>query len=309
MLVDRPSLLKPEYWKGIIDELRPANINVSGIGEPFLHPEIYEIIAYAKSKGSAINCATNFTRIGKNHRQLVECGIDQLKVSIDATNRETFQLIRGEDSWDEIIANIREVNRWKEELNSSTPSIRFNFALQRFNYEQCVELIELANSLDIQGVYYQPLSYVDMEDRKIMLTGDMSKVELLHLLSEAGKRAKKYGITTNLDRWSREFELLWNSMQPLDDFVTNSKSCYMPWVSAWLGADGWVRPCPVMPWTSDEGRMGHLGLQTFAEIWNGEKYRELREALKRGERPTRSCKTCSPQDLYTVASIKSKLLP
>jgi hypothetical protein len=74
MLVEKPSLLKPEYWKGIIDELRPANINVSGIGEPFLHPEIYEIIAYAKSKGSLINCATNFTRIGKNHRKLVECG-------------------------------------------------------------------------------------------------------------------------------------------------------------------------------------------------------------------------------------------
>jgi MoaA/NifB/PqqE/SkfB family radical SAM enzyme len=64
-----------------------------------------------------------------------------------------------------------------------------------------------------------------------------------------------------------------------------------------------------MPWTLDEGRMGHLGKQTFAEIWNGDKYRELREALSRGERPTRSCKTCYPQDLYNVLSIKSKLLP
>jgi MoaA/NifB/PqqE/SkfB family radical SAM enzyme len=204
---------------------------------------------------------------------------------------------------------LNAANWWKEELDSPTPSIRFNFALQRFNYKQCVELIELANKLDIRGVYYQPLSYVDMENRKIMLTGDMRKEELADFILEAEKLAKKYGINTNLDRWQREFESLWNCMRPLDEFEPNSRRCYMPWVSGWLGADGWIRPCPVMPWTSDEGRMGHIGLQTFAEIWNGDKYIELRDALRRGERPTRSCKTCNPQDLYAVASIKSKLLP
>ena len=309
ILIEKSSLLKTQYWRGIIDEMRPTNINVSGIGEPFLHPDIYEIITYAKTRGAVVNCATNFTRIQGNHRKLVECGIDQLKVSIDATDPETFRLIRGEDSWQEIVDNIREVNRWKEKLGKTTPSIRFNFALQRFNYLQCVDLVELAKELGVDGIYYQFLSYVDMEDRKAFLTGDMSKDTLLDLISESDRRAREYGIQTNLDMWHRDFELFWNRMLSLDEFEINNKSCYMPWISTWLGADGWIRPCPIMPWTLDEGRMGHLGEQTFAEIWNGDKYRELREALARGERPTRSCKTCYPQDLYNVVSIKSKLLP
>lgn len=309
VIVTRASLLKTEYWKGIIDEMRPSNINVSGIGEPFLHPDIYEIIAYAKARGAAVNCATNFTRIYDNHRKVVECGIDQLKVSIDATDAETFRRIRGEDSWQEIVDNIREVNRWKKALGCGKPSIRLNFALQNFNYRQCVELVELARELDVDALYYQHLSYVDMEDRKCFLTGDMSKSTLLELITEADRRAREYGIETNLLFWLRDFELYWNRMQPLEEFVPQPKNCYMPWISTWLGADGWVRPCPIMPWTADEGRMGHIGTQTFAEIWNNDKYRELRAALKRGERPTRSCKTCCPRDLSDIVNIKSKLLP
>lgn len=309
IIVTRASLLKTEYWKGIIDEMRPSNINVSGIGEPFLHPDIYDIIAYAKSKGAAVNCATNFTRLYDNHRKVVECGIDQLKVSIDATDPETFKLIRGEDSWEEIVENIRQVNDWKIALDSRRPSIRLNFALQRFNYLQCVELVELARELNVDALYYQHLSYVDMEGRKAFLTGDMPKSRLLELIQKADSRARQYGIETNLSFWLQDFEMYWNRMQPLDKFVPKPKNCYMPWISTWLGADGWVRPCPIMPWTADEGRMGHIGNQSFAEIWNNEKYRELREALKRGERPTRSCKTCCPRDLTDVINIKSKLLP
>jgi radical SAM protein with 4Fe4S-binding SPASM domain len=309
LIVSKASLLKTEYWKGIIDEMRPSNINVSGIGEPFLHPDIFEIVAYAKRRGATVNCATNFTRLHGNHRKVVECGIDQLKVSIDATNPETFRLIRGEDSWSEIIDNIKQVNRWKRLLKSRTPSIRLNFALQSFNHMQCVELVELARELGVGVIYYQHLSYVDMEDRKAFLTGNMSKSQLLAQLEESHERAKEYGIETNIPLWLRDFEVYWNRMQPLDKFVVQHKNCYMPWISTWLGADGWVRPCPIMPWTVDEGRMGHVGTQTFAEIWNNEKYRELREALKRGERPTRSCKTCCPRDLNDVIDIKSKLLP
>ena len=309
ILVEKASLLKTEYWRSIIDEMRPTNINVSGIGEPFLHPDIYEIIRYAKDRGASVNCATNFTRIHDNHQELVECGIDQLKVSIDATDAHTFRLIRGEDSWNEIVANIREVNLWKKKLGSSTPSVRFNFALQQYNYLQCVDLVKLAKELEVDGIYYQFLSYVDMEDRKSILTGDMSKDKLLGLINESDRLAREYGIQTNLDLWHRDFEMFWNKMLPLGEYEMNHKSCYMPWISTWLGADGWVRPCPVMPWTLDEGRMGHLSTQSFGEIWNGDKYRELREALARGERPTRSCKTCYPQDLYNVVSIKSKLLP
>jgi len=309
MIVDKAQVLDEELWKKIIDELRPSNINVSGIGEPFLHPRIFDIIRHARERGAAVNCATNFTRVKGRHKQIVESGISQLKVSIDAARADTYRIIRGEDAFASIVEGIREVQDWKRKLGSDTPSIRFNFALQRFNFEQAAKLVDLAAELGVDGIYYQYLSYTDMQDRKTMLTADMTRESLRSVLEEAGRRARDRGVATNLPIWKRDFELLWNAMQPMESYVPNTKPCYFPWMSTWLGADGWVRPCPIMPWTKDEGRMGHLAEQSFSEIWNNEHYRRLREALARGERPTRSCKTCYPQDLYNIFLLKSKLLP
>jgi len=309
MIVDKASILQAALWKKIIRELCPTNINVSGIGEPFLHPDIFEIIQYARENGAAVNCATNFTRVKGRHRRIVESGINQLKVSIDAACPETYRIIRGEDAFGDILENLRRIRDLKRELGSELPSVRFNFALQRFNYQELPALVELAAELGVDGIYVQYLSYNDMEDRKTMLTADMSREGLRRILQEAGNSAKKHGIATNLAIWEKDFELLWKAMLPMPAYEPNTVSCYFPWMSTWLGADGWVRPCPVMPWTRDEGRMGHLGEQSFAEIWNNRHYRELREALARGERPTRSCKTCYPQNLYNIFLLKSKLLP
>ncbi len=309
MLVDRAKLLTRDQWKGVIDEVRPTNLNVSGIGEPFLHPDLLEIVRYARSQGAAVNCATNLTRVKEQHREIVESGFGQLKISIDAARPETYERIRGEDFHGLILENVREINRWKKELGCSTPSLRFNFALQRLNYEEAADLVDLAADHGVDGIYYQYLSYVDMEDRKLWLTADMTEQGLRTQLKEAERRAKKRGIVTNLDIWWRDWEWLTNNMRPMDRWEPNNKRCYFPWMSTWLGADGWVRPCPIMPWTLDEGRMGHVDEQSFAEIWNGPRYRALRAALARGERPTRSCKLCYPQDLYNIFQLKSKLLP
>jgi radical SAM protein with 4Fe4S-binding SPASM domain len=309
IFIDKAKLLDEKIWKKVIDEIVPTNINVSGIGEPFLHPDIFDIVGYAKSKGSIINCATNFTRIDGRYREIIDSGISQLKVSIDSTDRETFKAIRGEDYFDEIIDNVRNIVHLRDDLKKDVPGIRFNFAVQALNYKQAPGLIDLAAEVGVEGIYFQYLEYVDMEDRKGMLTGDMTKESLLEVLKETEKRAEEKGILTNLDIWWRDFDVFWNKMQPIAEFQPNNKACYFPWFSTWLSADGWIRPCPIMPWTLDEGRMGNLAEQSFSEIWNGAKYQELRAALARGERPTRSCKTCIPQSLHNILFMRSKLLP
>ena len=63
-----------ETFRKIYDDIRPENINVSGLGEPFLNPEIFEIIRYAKSQGSIVNCASNFTKVSGKEEKIVENG-------------------------------------------------------------------------------------------------------------------------------------------------------------------------------------------------------------------------------------------
>jgi radical SAM protein with 4Fe4S-binding SPASM domain len=291
------------------DEIHPSKINVSGLGEPFLNPQIFDIIKYAKSNGSAVNCATNFTAVQNKIDKIIDSGIDQLKISIDAATAATFLKIRKLDLHHTLLNNINKLNKMKEELQSPKPEIRFNFALQRDNIDELVDTVELAHSLGVKAMYIQFLSYVDREDRKSFLVGDMSPAKVKQVLQTADLLTQKYGIATNINMWMQEFDVFINNMQPLSQFQANNRPCYFPWLSTWVDATGDVRPCPVIPWQKGTGVMGNIFQDKFSTIWNNDKYRSLRQALRRGERPTDVCKSCVPVSLSTIFQIGTKLLP
>ncbi len=77
---------------------------------------------------------------------------------------------------------------------------------------------------------------------------------------------------------------------PIPHVVPNDagpRSCGNPWTHVHIKSDGKVYPCCF----SDE-EMGDLRKQSFEEIWNGEKYQDLRQSLTQ-ERPWASCRRAS----------------
>lgn len=309
LLYPKPTVMKFENFKKIYDAVQPENINVSGLGEPFLNPEIFEIIKYAKINGSAVNCASNFTLVGDKIEQILDSGIDQIKISVDAVDRETYYRIRHGDFYDTLINNIKRLNSLKAERGLRKPILRFNYALQQDNIDQLVDAVKLAHKLSVPGIYVQYLEYIDREDRKEKLVGNITYAKLKNTLLEADNVATKLGITSNINIWMRDFDLFMNKMGHENNFKPNDKKCYFPWFSSWIDADGTVRPCPIIPWQKDVAHMGNAFNEPFKDIWNNIKYQELRAALARGERPTEPCRTCIPQSLFNIFQIGTKLLP
>ncbi len=301
--------MKYEKFKKIFDGIHPEKINVSGIGEPFLNKDIFKIIRYAKENGAAVNCATNFTLVGGRIDKILESGIDQLKISIDAADRETFLSIREGDLYEDLIDNIKTLNRLKAERGLNKPILRFNYALQQENIGQLIDTIKLAHELKIPAIYVQYLEYIDREDRKQRLVGNITYSKLKNTLIEADKVAKVLGITTNINIWMKDFDVFFNKMCPENEFEPNKKKCYFPWFTSWIDADGTVRPCPIIPWQNDVAKMGNVFEEPFMDIWNNQRYQDLRKDLARGKRPTQPCKTCIPQSLYNIFHIGTKLLP
>ncbi len=72
--------------KKVIDQIYPSKpyISLCGRGEPFMHPEFFEIVRYIKSKGLWCAVDTNGTLIEKNVDQLLSSKIDLVNVSIDS---------------------------------------------------------------------------------------------------------------------------------------------------------------------------------------------------------------------------------
>ncbi len=105
-------------FKNIIDS-NPSlsRIYLTDWGEPLLHPEIIEMIAYAHSKGKHISLTTNGTLLDRlMGEKLIKAGLNLIKVSIDG-GPQTYEKIRG-FPYSKIKRNLHEFLRLREEMGS-----------------------------------------------------------------------------------------------------------------------------------------------------------------------------------------------
>ncbi|MBI4867616.1 MAG: radical SAM protein [Candidatus Wallbacteria bacterium] len=67
-------------------------VQLAGSGEPFMHPQIWEVIRHVKSKGLELAIITNFTLITEQGvKDLVTLGVDDLTVSVWAGTQEAYE--------------------------------------------------------------------------------------------------------------------------------------------------------------------------------------------------------------------------
>jgi pyruvate-formate lyase-activating enzyme len=91
-------------YKQVVDEMAQNNsaIKFSRWGEPFLHPKIYEMFAYAKGKGLIVHVTTNGILVDPYSLE----NIDSINFSFQGTTKEEYKIIRGSDFYDLIVNKI-----------------------------------------------------------------------------------------------------------------------------------------------------------------------------------------------------------
>jgi radical SAM protein with 4Fe4S-binding SPASM domain len=306
-IVNKPQHMDFVTFIKIYNEIKPSNINLSGLGEPLLNPDIFKMIRYCKENDSIVNFPTNLNVPGEIIAKLVDAGPQQIKVSIDAATSETYKVVRQKDSFKKIVNNIKYINTLKEKEHTRYPEIRFNFALQKRNIDEIPYLLSLASDLKVKTVYVQDLNYFSIEEEKKKLCG-IDKHYLKAMLQQCAKIAREKKINSNISNLLRQFEALYNKMLPKLQFEPNSILCNFPWVSTFIDVDGNVKPCPVFVWHGDPFSLGNCLEEPFIQIWNGEKYRSLRQSFKQNKRECAICRRCVPPNLFDMKLIFQKML-
>lgn len=96
-------------------------------GEPFLHPQIMEMVAYVKSKGLAVVITTNGMLLDRDAaRRLLGCGVtnaDHLIFSVLGHTRQTHERIMNGVSHEQVVRNIEGVLATRKSLRMSGPII------------------------------------------------------------------------------------------------------------------------------------------------------------------------------------------
>lgn len=304
--ITNPQHLSLEAFQRVIEQIRPQKITLGGVGEPFMHPQIFEIIRAAKQSGGSINTTTNGTLLTPERCvQIVESGLDLIKISIDSATPDTYITVRGEDKFPQIVEGIRGLADAKKRLNSRKPFIRLNYVIFKDNYHEIAAIVELADQLGVDAIYFQPLDLVGIEERHALLVGDLTYEQLARAVAAALQANQRCRVKTNLRTIQQQLPMYWKKYQ-LSTRKNDARICILPWFSTYITVDGIVRPC--CSFSQTDADMGNLLEQEMRDIWNGEPYQRFRRAIRDGKRPYAICANCVPQTLRDIIK-SSGILP
>ena len=294
----KPAHLAPETFRVILKKIRPYKMTFSGLGEPFMHPNLLAMVKQAKQTGCSINTTTNGTLLTPAQCEaIVHSGLDLIKISIDGATPETYQRIRGEDKFLTVIDGLKMLANAKKRLNSVTPYIRLNYVVSQYNAGEMAATVQLAGTLGVDAVYFQPLEMVGIEQRKDRLVGDLRYDEFSQYIEHALNTARQFQVNTNLDGLQKNLPVYWDKYQPQGG-QSNNRICILPWFSAYVTVDGFVRPC--CSFSQTNVNLGNILTTDMLDIWNGKSYQHFRKAIRIGKRPYPICVNCVPQRFLDI---------
>jgi len=121
------NFIELETYKKIIDEACEYGplimLNLHKDGEPLLNKNLSEMVGYAKKRQVAqtIHLNTNGTLLNtKFGYSLLDSGIDDMTISVDASFSDTYKKLKQSSQFDELIKGIESFIEYKNKLNVST---------------------------------------------------------------------------------------------------------------------------------------------------------------------------------------------
>jgi radical SAM protein with 4Fe4S-binding SPASM domain len=139
--------ISPALFKKIADECGPfgSYIRLTGGGEPLLHPNMVELIEYAKAKGAKIGLINNGSCMTEETaKRLLACETDMIEFSVDAADKETYDKVRTGLDFDKLVANVKRTVALRNEMKSPTKIIVsvVNQAIVRDKIDEIVKFWE-----------------------------------------------------------------------------------------------------------------------------------------------------------------------
>lgn len=135
-----------ELFKKVIDEGEKYELcamDPGWMGESFLHPQVIEMINYAKSKNLLdVMIHTNGTLIDEEiSERILESGLDTIIFSVDAVTEETYNRVKYGSDFREVNENIQYLIDLKETRGAQKPNIVVQMIDQKQSHEELMGFI------------------------------------------------------------------------------------------------------------------------------------------------------------------------
>lgn len=272
-----------------------GRVALHGIGEPLLNEELPDMIRYLKGRNAYVFLNSNGILLNADcQHQMIDAGLDELRISLDAASPAGYRAIRGSDHFDRIVGNVRAFSGCIKELHASVPRLSFWCLGTRENIAELPGIVRLAASLGVSEVYLQRLVYFQDHDgfglakpEKSLVDSDPAAIELIE---ESCRIARQSGVQLSASGLS-------DPLASLKTAVGSSRPwdrCSRPTTLMYITANGNVLPCCIAPFATadyDSIVLGNAFNRPLSEIWYGAKYRNFRKRHQTLKPPT-CCQGC-----------------
>lgn len=295
---ERKLILPFDQIKGIFDDLGEIGglrqVKLVGGGEPFMHPDILNIVEYIKNKDRniQIDINTNFSLVDENIAQrLLELEVDSLTVSLWAGTPGAYLAVhpnQTESTFYKIRDTLKYISERRDGRNGRRPRIIIHDVIFKLNYKDIEQMLKLALEVGADDIQFVPMDPVKGKTEELLLN-DTERKELLDSLYIIRKNcdpksfryiSKNNGggiVLSEFDSFIQRLEKLDIITGAYDEKMVEEIPCYVGWLFARIMTTGNVVPCCKghrMP-------MGNIYKNRFKDIWFSETYNKFRyNALK-----------------------------
>ena len=285
----------PDFFM-ITDQLAGLErVTLHGVGEPLLNEQLPAMIGHLNKR----HVYTLFNSNGilldpKRQRELIESGLDELRISLDAATAAGYKKIRNSNQFDRIVRNLRTLVKLQQARSLTRPKLSLWFLGTKDNISELPEFVKLAADIGICDIYLQRLVYyrdaegygVAREHKSLRDTDH----ESLDFVQQSQKLAENHGLRFNAS----------GLCQPLDSVQGDGAEknpwsrCYRPQTLIYITASGNVLPCCIAPFATVDYAslfLGNVYKSSLKDIWLGARYQKFRDQLQTTD-PPQCCEGC-----------------
>lgn len=270
--LNRPkAMMDLEMFQKIVDQIYPyaSSMNLWNVGEPFLNPDLFKMILYASRHRITTRVSTNGYVFynPENVKELIECGLDNLVVSMDGATADVFNQYRVNVDFKKVLSGLYFLAEEKQRKRLNCPTVVWQFIIMKHNQHE----IDMARQLagEVKAVFSLKTVNMDMVQSPPDFEKYLPEEENLHRYKR--DQTGKYILKTE-----------------------RRNTCPALWSSLMINADGQVVPCCYD--YESELSLGYFPNQTIAEIWNGEAMQTLRRQILEDRNALKPCRKCSVDD-------------
>ena len=256
----------------LLDELHrmgTREIYLAGGGEPFMHPQIMDVLRAIKQRGMVCFINTNFTLVDEQRaEELVELGIDHLTVSVWAGTPEVYSRThpnKTEDSFH----RLRQVLQHLTDRKSGPPYIKIYNVISRLNYNDVEAMVDFACQTGVDSVEFTVLDVIPGATDRLLISEPQRQELYDRCLALQERLAQPTSCQPapqlfHFDQFLRRISGDETTTGEYDRGIIDQLPCTIGWTFARILPDGKVNSCL----KAHRIPIGDIYNARFEELWN-----------------------------------------